>query len=63
MGAFERLRQQKMEPPSAVERIANFNAAARTERLTPEVRRLFKRNMRDSIGCAIAALPGRPGSR
>lgn len=34
--------------------------ATRAERLTPEVRRLFKRNILDSVGCAIAALPGRP---
>jgi len=31
-------REQKMELPSGVERIANFTVAARTERLTPEVR-------------------------
>ena len=52
--------QPKTETPSAVERIANFTAAARAEHLTPEVRGLFKRNILDSIGCAIAALPGRP---
>jgi hypothetical protein len=39
------LRQQKVEPRSAVQRIDNFIAAAWTERLTPEVRRLFKRNI------------------
>ena len=53
-------RTQEMGPPSAVERIANFTAEARSERLTPEVRRLFKRNILDSIGCAIAALPAQP---
>jgi len=47
--------QPKTVPPPAVERIANFTAAAQTERLTPEVRRLFKRNILDSIGCAIAS--------
>jgi hypothetical protein len=45
---------------SAVERIAAFAAAARPEQLTPNVRRLLKRNILDSLGCAIAALPGRP---
>src|ERR1700693_453127 len=47
-------------PSSAVERIAAFAAAARPEHLTNETLRLFKRNILDSIGCAIAALPGRP---
>src|SRR6202048_4228999 len=47
-------------PRSAVERIAAFAAAARPERLTNETLRLFKRNILDSIGCAIAALPGQP---
>ena len=37
--------QPKTVPPPAVERIANFTAAAQTERLTPEVRRPFKRNI------------------
>jgi 2-methylcitrate dehydratase len=45
---------------TAVERIAAFAAAARPEQLAPDIRRLFKRNILDSIGCAIAALPGRP---
>ncbi len=45
---------------SAVEQIAAFAAAARPERLTSNTRRLFKRNILDSIGCAIAALPGQP---
>jgi 2-methylcitrate dehydratase len=30
------------------------------ETLKPHVRQLFKRNILDSLGCAIAALPGRP---
>src|SRR6202521_3221873 len=47
-------------PSSAVERIAAFAAAARPEHLTNEILRLFKRNILDSIGCAIAALPGQP---
>src|ERR1700704_2900889 len=45
---------------SAVERIAAFAAAARPEHLTNETRQLFKRNILDSLGCAIAALPGQP---
>jgi 2-methylcitrate dehydratase len=52
--------QQGQETQSAVERIAAFAVAARPERLTPEIRRLFKRNILDSLACAIAALPGRP---
>jgi 2-methylcitrate dehydratase len=48
------------ENKTAVERIAVFAAAARPEHLNPNVRQLFKRNILDSIGCAIAALPGRP---
>ena len=43
-----------------VERIAAFAAAARPEHLTSEIRQLFKRNILDSLGCAIAALPGPP---
>jgi hypothetical protein len=49
-----------VETRSAVERIAAFAAAARPEHLTPEIRQLFKRNILDSLGCAIAALPGPP---
>ena len=49
-----------VETRSAVERIAAFAAAARPEDLTPEIRQLFKRNILDSLGCAIAALPGPP---
>src|SRR6201991_5005398 len=45
---------------SAVERIAAFAAAARAQQLTPHAPQLFKRNILDSLGCAIPALPGRP---
>jgi 2-methylcitrate dehydratase len=45
---------------SAVERIAAFAAAARPEHLTNDIRRVFKRNILDSLGCAIAALQGEP---
>jgi 2-methylcitrate dehydratase len=43
-----------------VERIATFAAAARPRHMTPAIRQLFKRNILDSLGCAIAALPGQP---
>ena len=45
---------------SAVERIAAFAAAALPKHLTNDTRRIFKRNILDSLGCAIAALPGPP---
>src|SRR6201994_786105 len=48
------------KPSTAVERIAAFAAAARPEHLPNETRRLLKRNILDSLGCAIAALPGKP---
>src|ERR1700720_2315494 len=47
-------------PRSTVERIAAFAAAARPEHLTNDTRRLLKRNILDSLGCAIAALQGQP---
>jgi 2-methylcitrate dehydratase len=47
-------------PRAAVERIASFTASARPGQLTNETRQLFKRNILDSLGCAIAALPGQP---
>jgi uncharacterized protein with von Willebrand factor type A (vWA) domain len=43
--------QQGVETRSAVERTAAFAAAAR--RLTTDIRQLFKRNILDSLGCAI----------
>ena len=52
--------QHGPETRSAVERIAAFAAAARPEHLTPDIRQRFKRNILDSLGCAIAALPGPP---
>jgi 2-methylcitrate dehydratase len=45
---------------SAVERIGAFAATARAEHLTSKSRQLYKRNILDSLGCAIAALPGAP---
>jgi len=52
--------QEEEHMRSAVERIAAFAAAARPEHLTNDTRQLFKRNILDSLGCAIAALPGQP---
>ena len=52
--------RQGQETRTVIERIAAFAVAARPERLTPEIRRLFKRSILDSLACAIAALPGRP---
>jgi 2-methylcitrate dehydratase len=45
---------------AAVERIAAFAAAARPEHLSSDARRLYKRNILDSLACGIAALPGPP---
>jgi 2-methylcitrate dehydratase len=45
---------------TAVERIAAFASNANPSDLTAEVRTLLKRNILDSVGCAIAALPGAP---
>src|SRR5580692_11423918 len=50
----------KAEERSAVERIAAFVASARPEHLKPDIRQLFKRNILDSLGCAIAGLQGKP---
>ena len=51
---------QALEARPAVARIAAFAAATRPERLATDVRQLFKRNILDNLGCAIAALPGPP---
>jgi len=51
---------QEVEVRSAVEQIAAFAASARPEHLKFDVRQLFKRNILDSLGCAIAWLQGRP---
>src|ERR1700680_4032451 len=50
--------KQQAETRSAVERIGAFAAAARPEHLTTNIRQLSKRNILDSIGCAIAAVAG-----
>jgi 2-methylcitrate dehydratase len=51
---------RQAETHTAVERIGAFAAAARPEQLTTEIRQLFKRNILDSIACAIAAVEGPP---
>jgi 2-methylcitrate dehydratase len=53
-------RQQPEQTSSAVERIAAFAAAAQPEQLPSDIRHLFKRNILDSLGCAISALQGQP---
>jgi 2-methylcitrate dehydratase len=52
--------RQEVEGRSAAERIGAFAALARPEHLRSDVRQLFKRNILDSLGCAIAGLQGRP---
>ncbi|MFC4527131.1 MmgE/PrpD family protein [Dyella halodurans] len=47
-------------PRPAVEQIAAFADSARFEHLSSENRQLMKRNILDSLGCALAALRGRP---
>jgi 2-methylcitrate dehydratase len=49
-----------VEVRSAVEHIAVFTASVRPEHLGSNVRQLFKRNILDSLGCAIAGLQGGP---
>lgn len=48
------------EVRSAVERIAVFAASARAEHLRSDIRQLLKRNILDSLGCAIGGLRGKP---
>ncbi|GAB7538169.1 MmgE/PrpD family protein [Burkholderia sp. 3C] len=49
-----------MSELSTVERIGRFAVTAHAEHLSVDARRLFKRNILDSLGCAMAALPGKP---
>ncbi|BFG79075.1 MmgE/PrpD family protein [Paraburkholderia terrae] len=49
-----------MSTLTAVERIGRFADVAHASHLTPQTRHLLKRNILDSLGCAIAALPGSP---
>ena len=50
--------EQQEQALSAIERIGAFAIAARPEQLTADIRNTFKRNILDSIGCAIAAVDG-----
>ena len=52
--------QESTPKLSAVEQIARFTTAARPEHLKPHLRQLYKRNILDSLGCAIASLPAPP---
>ncbi len=45
---------REVEMRSAVEQIAVFADSARPEHLRSDARQLFKRNVLDSLGCAIA---------
>ena len=49
-----------MSTPTTTQRIGTFAYDARAAHLTPQSRTVFKRNILDSLGCAIAALPGTP---
>lgn len=49
-----------MNEPTTVQRIGKFARDAHAEHLSAESQRLLKRNILDSLGCAIAALPGKP---
>jgi 2-methylcitrate dehydratase len=49
-----------MSTATTTERIGQFAFDARAQHLTPQSRTLFKRNILDSLGCAIGALPGKP---
>ena len=51
---------REVEVRSAVEQIAVFADSARPEHLRSNARQLFKRNILDSLGCAIAGLQGKP---
>jgi 2-methylcitrate dehydratase PrpD len=55
--ATQLVSHQQEEARSEVERIGAFAAAAREQQLKPNIRQLFKRNILDSLGCAIAAVP------
>ncbi|PCE23888.1 2-methylcitrate dehydratase [Paraburkholderia acidicola] len=49
-----------MSTPTIAQRIGQFAFDARVQHLTPQSRTLFKRNILDSLGCAIGALSGKP---
>jgi 2-methylcitrate dehydratase len=49
-----------MSALTTVQRIGKFAHNAHAGHLSPQSHQLFKRNILDSLGCAIAALPGAP---
>ncbi|CDY78463.1 2-methylcitrate dehydratase [Caballeronia glathei] len=49
-----------MSALTTVQRIGRFAYDARPDHLSPQSRTVFRRNILDSLGCAIAALPGVP---
>ncbi|SEK12149.1 MmgE/PrpD family protein [Paraburkholderia diazotrophica] len=49
-----------MSTLTTAQRIGRFAHEAHLSDLTPQARQVFKRNILDSLGCAIAALPGPP---
>src|ERR1700761_2118487 len=49
-----------MSTPTTTERIGQFAFDAWAQHLPPQSRPVFKRNILDSLGCAIGALPGKP---
>ena len=49
-----------MSTPATTQRIGQFAYDASVKHLTPQSRTVFKRNILDSLGCAIGALPGKP---
>ncbi|MFL9875936.1 MmgE/PrpD family protein [Paraburkholderia megapolitana] len=49
-----------MSTPTIAQRIGQFAFDARVQHLRPHSRTLFKRNILDSLGCAIGALSGKP---
>jgi len=51
---------QEVVARSAIDRIASFAVSAQPEHLRSDIRQLFKRNILDSLGCAIAGLQGKP---
>ena len=50
---------QEVVVRSAIDRIASFAVSAQPEHLRSDIRQLFKRNILDSLGCAIAGLQGK----
>jgi 2-methylcitrate dehydratase len=51
---------KKATSPTTVNAIAGFADRAVSTSLMSDARKLYKRNILDSLGCAIAALAGAP---